>query len=291
MENKSKKFRQLLKNPGSVLLSGAHDGISSKLSERAGFHAIWASGFCISASKGIPDVGLVTMTEHLDVTKDINRCTNLPVIADVDNGYGDVINVTRMVAEYESVGIAGICMEDYHHPKRCSLVSGLKRDLVSLEEFASKVKAAKATQQNPDFLVIARTEAFVAGLGLEEALKRANAYADAGADLILIQSKDSTAGEMKAFAAGWGDRIPLVSVPTMYPTTTAAELDGMGYKVIIFANQGLRAAVLSMESVFKQIVDKQTISAVDDQISTLPNIFELVGYDRIKELESRYITS
>ena len=286
---KTTVLRKLLERPKATLLAGVHDGISSRLAERAGFNGVWSSGFCISASKGMPDVGLLTMSEHLAASIDINKCSTLPVVADVDNGYGDAINVTRVVREYESAGIAGICLEDYRHPKRCSLITGFRRNLETIAEFTAKIAVAKESQTDPDFVVIARTEALVAEQGICEALERAAAYAEAGADLVLVQSQKSTPDEIKSFAAQWNEAVPLVAVPTMYPGVTVAELYEAGYSVIILANHGFRAAVLAMAEVFERLITAQTISAVDERIAPLSEIFSLVGYDEIRELEQRFL--
>ena len=203
--------------------------------------------------------------------------------------YGDAINVTRVVKEYETAGISGICLEDYHHPKRCSLITGFRRNLESIDEFASKVRAAKETQNDPDFVVIARTEALVAERGNAEALKRAAAYAAAGADLVLVQSKESTPGQINSFAVEWDGAVPLVAIPTMYPEVTVSELYELGYAIIIFANQGFRAAVLAMGEVFRRMIETQTIASVENEICPLSEIFSLVGYEEIRRLEDRFI--
>src|SRR5438477_6750830 len=187
--NKAQSFRKLLNRPETVVLAGAHNALSAKLVEQAGFEAIWASGFEISAAWGVPDASTLTMTENLDVVKQISDAVSIPVIADGDTGYGNAINVMRTVEAYEQAGIAGISLEDNIFPKRCSFYTGVQRELVSIEEHAGKIRAAKAAQKNPDFTVIARSEALIAGLGMEAAILRAGAYAQAGAGAILVHSK------------------------------------------------------------------------------------------------------
>src|SRR6478672_11155833 len=193
--------RTLLGGPGIVLAAGAHDALSAKLAEAAGFDAIWASGFGISAVQAVPDANILTLTETLEAVRRIVDAVDIPVIADCDNGYGNAINVMRTAAEFERAGAAGICIEDNEFPKRCSFYAGVRRELVPVGEHARKIQAAPSARRNDSFLVIARTEALIAGLGMEEALRRARAYAEAGADAVLVHSKSRDFGELRAFAA------------------------------------------------------------------------------------------
>ena len=216
--------RLLLRGPGIILAAGAHDALSAKLAEQSGFDAIWASGFGLSAVQAVPDANILTLTETLEAVRRIVDAVGIPVIADCDNGYGNAINVMRTAAEFERAGAAGICIEDNEFPKRCSFYAGVRRDLVPVEEHARKVQAASAARQDADFLVIARTEALIVGLGLDEALRRARAYADAGADAVLVHSKSSNFTELKDFSRSWDRPVPLVAVPTTYPAVDAAAL-------------------------------------------------------------------
>lgn len=285
--NKTTQFRQLLAEPGPILLAGVHDGLSACLAEQAGFDAAWASGFCISTSKRIPDVGLVTMTEFLEVAAQINHATTFPVIADVDDGFGDHVNVARTVREYERSGAAGICMEDSRHPKRNSLNPRFRSRLVSAEEFAVKIRVAKAAQSDPDFVVMARTEALIADLGMDEAVRRATAYATAGADLIVVHSRAATPAAIREFGARWEVDVPLVAIPTTYGSISAGDLYECGYKVVIFANQGLRAAITAMKRTFLRLAATQTVSSVSD-LCSLEEVFALVNYDEVRRIESCY---
>src|SRR5688572_3422854 len=156
--------------PGPIVIIGAHNGISAKIGEEAGFDGLWASGFEISASYAVPDANILTMAESLSAAKMMNDAVKIPVVADCDNGFGNAINVIRCVEEYERTGIAGMCIEDNIFPKRCSFYAGVKRELPPVEEHAGKIRAAKAVQRDRDFVVIARTEALIAGWGMEEAL-------------------------------------------------------------------------------------------------------------------------
>ena len=201
---KAALLRSLLRRPGLVPMVGAHDALSARLIEAAGFPLVWSSSFAVSAAqRAMPDVNLLTMTENLETARYINDAVSIPVIADADNGYGNVVNVVRTVEEYERAGVAGICMEDNIFPKKCSLYPGMRRELLSVEEFAGKIRAAVKTRRDPDFVVIARVEALIAGWGMKEALRRAHAYADAGADMVLMHSKSKTAAEVLEFMRLW----------------------------------------------------------------------------------------
>src|SRR2546426_6862422 len=197
-----------------LLAAGAHDALSAKLAEEAGFDAIWASGFGISAVQAVPDANILTLTETLEAVRRIVDAVKIPVVADCDNGYGNAINVMRTVGEFERAGAAGVCIEDNDFPKRCSFYAGVRRDLVPADEHARKIEAATAVRRDPGFAVIARTEALIAGLGVEDALGRARAYAAAGADAVLVHSKASDFGELASFARVWDGRVPLGAVPT-----------------------------------------------------------------------------
>lgn len=286
--SKSNAFRKLLQDPGPVLLGGVYDGLSARLAERGGFDALWASGLCISSSQGIADVGLLSMKELLDTARIINRSSTLPVIADVDDGFGDIITVDRMIREYEAAGIAGICIEDNKHPKRNSLTSDMRCPLVSAEEFSAKIRVAKAASSDPNFVVIARVEALIAGLGMDEAMRRATIYAKAGADLIVMHSKDTTVDPVREFGRLWTPDVPLVAIPTTYADVTLPELYSYGYKVCIFANQGMRAAMAAMEKTFTAMVKHQSIIASDEMTCPLTDLFAISGFDEVRRLEREY---
>ncbi|MEK7797247.1 MAG: isocitrate lyase/phosphoenolpyruvate mutase family protein, partial [Nitrospirota bacterium] len=269
---------------------GAHDALSAKLIERAGFDAIWASGFGISASlKCIPDGSFLTMTEQLDATRNMVEAAGIPVIADCDTGFGNALNVMRMVQDYEKAGIAGICIEDNVFPKRCSFYAGSRRDLVSADEHAGKVRAAKSAQSSPDFLVIARTEALIAGWGRDEALKRAEAYADAGADAVLIHSKSPTFDELRAVSQQWSGRVPLVVVPTIFGAVTADELERHNFKIVIFANQVIRTAIKAMRDTLDVLKKEGRAEAVGDRMVALQEVYDLVGVTQMEEDERRFL--
>jgi phosphoenolpyruvate phosphomutase len=286
---KSSAFRKLLAAPKPVVLAGAHDALSARLIEQAGFDAVWVSSFGVSASlKSMPDANVLTMTEELEASKNANAAVKIPVIADCDNGYGNAINVIRTATEFSAAGIAGISIEDSTFPKRCSLYPG-EHALVGLEEMAGRIRAAKSAAADPDFLVIARTEALIAGLGLEEAAARADAYEKAGADALLIHSKAKSPHEVLAFAKQWKGKLPLVVVPTMFPTASVEELGQAGFKVIIFANQALRAAVSAMRSQLSILRREGRAEVLDGAIARLQDIYDLVGVPQFQAQEEAFL--
>ena len=288
--NKARILRDLLARPGLVPAVGAHDALSAKLIEAAGFPVVWSASFTVSAAqRAMPDVNLLTMTETLEAATHINRAVDVPVIADCDNGYGNAVNVVRTVEEYERAGIAGLCLEDNIFPKKCSLYPGMRRELLPIDEHAGKIRAAKRAQRDPATVIISRTEALIAGWGMGEALRRAHAYADAGADMILMHSKAQTAAEVLEFMRLWDRPTPIVVVPTLYPSVTFEELEAAGVKLVIWANQVLRGAVRGMQDTLATLAHTRRLSALDPHIVTLEEIYRHVGVEEFKEIEREFL--
>src|SRR3989338_2606302 len=239
--SKAEQLRRLLKEKPILKVMGGHNALGAKLIEKNGFDAIWASGLEISAAHGVPDANILTMTENLDAAIRINDATHLPVICDCDTGYGNAINVMHMVRKYEAADMAALVIEHKHFPKINSFVPG-RQELASIDEFAGKIKAAKAACISQDHgpLIFARIEALIAGWEMEEALKRARAYYEAGADGIVIHSKSSSPNQVLEFAEHWRKNAPndypLIAIPTTYFTVTAKDLAKAGFKIVIYAN-------------------------------------------------------
>ena len=283
-------LREQLARPGLLAAVGAHDALSARLIEDAGFDAVWAGGFGISAAqKCAPDASGLTMTEVLDVSTNLAEAVGIPVIVDGDTGFGNAINVMRTVADFEKAGIAGLCIEDNVFPKRCSFYAGVRRELVSIEEFVGKIRAAKAAQAQPDFVIIARTEALIAGWGMAEAVRRATAYAEAGADAILIHSKAPTFNELRAFASTWTALKPLVVVPTVFPDVTEQELERSGFKLVIYANQLLRAIIKTSCESLAVLREGQAASRLSDRIVPLDDVYRIVGVSRLEADERTFL--
>lgn len=277
--------RLIQEGRGPVLTAGAHDGLGAALAERAGYRAVWASGLEISASHAVPDTGLLGISDYLAAARIMNQACALPVIADCDTGFGNELNVAYTVQQYEAAGIAAICIEDKVFPKVNSF-AGHRQKLAPVDEFSHKIRVAKATQADPDFMVIARTEALIAGAGMDEALSRAHAYADAGADAILIHSKAKTHTEVEEFMASWAGRLPVVVVPTTYYDWTAQEAGRAGASIVIHANQGLRATVSAVMSAFTMMLNDGCSSGIEGHIASVKEIFELQRMDQWLELEA-----
>lgn len=269
---------------------GARDALEARLIEQAGFDFIWSSGFAISASYGVPDASIISMTQVLDATRAMTEAIDIPIVADCDTGFGNAVNVIHAVRKFEDAGAAAVCMEDKKFPKDTSLLPGGRQELVSIEEFSGKVLAAVENRKNKDLVIIARTEALIAGWGQEEALRRAHCYEEAGADCILIHSKSKQPDEILEFASRWDGKAPLVIVPTNYPTLTEANVRRMGkVKMVIYANQLLRAAVCAQETVLAEIKRAGGIHTLSNNIVPVSRIFELQGVSRMKEQERKYL--
>ena len=258
-----------------VKVGGAFDAMSAKLVENAGFDAVWAGSFAISATHALPDASILTMTEFLDATTRMVDSCKIPVIADCDTGYGGPSNVAHLVKKYESAGVSAICIEDKIFPKENSLLKDGKRDLLSEKEFVAKILAAKESKNDKNFMVIARIEALISGLGMPEALKRASAYESAGADAILIHSKEKSADEIFEFVDSWKGNVPVIAIPTTYNTVKISDLISHKIKMVIYANQTLRASHASMLKLLKEMYQVERISDVKQEMSDMEVIFQL----------------
>ena len=276
---------ELLNSKPIVKVCGAFDAMSAKLVEFYGFDAVWAGSFAISAIHNVPDASILTMTEFFAAASNMAQACEIPVIADCDTGYGDATNVRYMVKKYESAGIAGICIEDKTFTKQNSLLEGGNNQLLSEKDFAAKILAANEAKQNKAFTIIARIEALISGMGMENALKRAYAYEKAGADLILIHSKKITSEEIFEFSDSWKGSTPLVVIPTTYYSVNVEELIEHKIKMVIYANQTLRAAHFALSKLLKQMKDANNMSQVQNQMSSMDDIFKLQEMYDVKSQE------
>ena len=282
---KNEILRKKLGGNSIIKVGGAFDAMSAKLVEINGFDAVWAGGFAISATHALPDASILTMTEFLYSASNMEAACNIPIIADCDTGFGGPSNVSHMVKKYEKSGIAAICIEDKTFPKKNSFLENSKQELLSEKEFVAKIIAAKEAKENPNFMLIARTEALISGMGIKEAIKRANAYEKAGADAILIHSKQNTPDEIFEFSESWGGTLPLVVVPTSYPTVGLDELISHRIKMIIYANQTLRVTHAIISKLLKQLKNSASISDISEDMSSMKEIFQLQETYKIKKQE------
>jgi phosphoenolpyruvate phosphomutase len=282
-------FRALLAEPATTYLCEAHNALSAKIVEEAGFRAIWASGLTLSAQAGLRDHNEASWTQVLDHLEFMVDAVRVPILVDGDTGHGNFNNFRRLVRKLEQRRIAAVCIEDKCFPKTNSFLHGTRQPLASIDEFSGKLKAGKDAQQDPDFTIIARTEAFIAGWGLDEALRRAEAYHAAGADGILIHSARSTPDEVLAFKAAWGNRCPVVIVPTKYYATPTAVFEDAGFSLVIWANQILRASIRAMRETAQRIHADSSLIAVEDDIVPIGEVFRLQGEDELTAEEGRYL--
>src|SRR5581483_11615990 len=285
------KLRQMLSSDQLEFLLEAHNGLSARIVREAGFGGIWASGLSISAQLGVRDNNEASWTQVVDVLEFMADASDLPILLDGDTGYGNFNNMRRLVRKLEQRGIAGVCIEDKQFPKTNSFLNGERQPLADIAEFAGKIAAGKDTQTDPDFSIVARVEALIAGWGMDEALRRAEAYRRAGADAILIHSKLSKPDEIVAFTREWAAPSPLVIVPTRYYSTPTEVFRKAGISMVIWANHLVRAATAAMQSVAKEIFSSQTLVNVEDRIVPVNEIFRLQDADEYSAAERLYLSA
>jgi phosphoenolpyruvate phosphomutase len=267
----------------------AHNGLSAKIVEEAGFNGIWASGLSISAAMGVRDNNEASWTQVLDVLEFMSDATSIPILLDGDTGYGNFNNARRLVKKLEQRGIAGVCIEDKQFPKMNSFINGKLQPMADIEEFSGKIKAMKDTQSDDDFVVVARVEAFITGRGLDEALKRAEAYRKAGADAILMHSKRSDIIEIEAFMKEWAGRLPVVIVPTKYYMTPTAKFRELGVSLVIWANHNLRTSIEAMKQISRRIYQEESLVHIEKDVATLEEVFRLQGAEELEAAEQQYL--
>jgi len=230
------------------------------------------------------------MSTHLEMMRAVAATVSIPLIADIDTGFGNAVNVSYIVPQYEAAGASAIVMEDKTFPKDTSLRAEGRQELVRIEEFQGKVAAAVEARTDKDFVVVARVEALIAGQGQEEAIRRSQAYVEAGADAILIHSKQKTPDEILSFIQAWSGKVPLVLVPTAYPQLTEADIAALGkVGIVIYGNHAIRAAAGAMRKVFEQIRRDGGIANVDKEIPAVADIIGLQGDKYMRELEARFL--
>jgi phosphoenolpyruvate phosphomutase len=289
MEKKTTKLKRMLASPSLEFLMEAHNGLSAKIVEEAGFAGIWGSGLSISSALGVRDSNEASWTQVVEVVEFMSDATGIPILLDADTGYGNFNNVRRLVRKLEKLDVAGICIEDKLFPKSNSLLEGAPHPLVDPAEFVGKIKAAKDTQQDPDFCVVARTEALIAGRGLGEALYRASLYHDAGADGILVHSKASLPDQVLDFASEWKRPCPIIIVPTAYCTTPTSCFEEAGVAMVIWANHIMRAALRAMQEAAARIYREQSVAFVEEQIAPLKEVFRLQNMAELQRAEHTYM--
>ncbi|KND37244.1 isocitrate lyase/phosphoenolpyruvate mutase family protein [Streptomyces acidiscabies] len=281
-----RSFRSVLEGRADdvVRIAGAHDALGALLAEEAGFQAVWSSSLEVSAARGLPDASLLGMDEYLRAAAQMQSVLGIPVVVDCDTGYGGRMNVAHMVHEFEAAGLTAVCMEDKVFPKINSFAGG-DQALVDADEFAHRIEIAKNAQSTAEMVVIARTEAMICGLGVDAALKRCMAYADSGADAVLVHSKSSNRKEVSEFLDKWDAHCPVVIVPTTYPDWHVADIREAGVAAVIYANHGLRATVSALRATFRSVYDHGHTLAVEERIASVQDVFALQRLDTWRALE------
>ena len=288
--SKATRLCALLRAPALSFIMEAHNGLSAKIVEEAGFEGIWASGLSMSAALGVRDNNEASWTQVLEMLEFMADATTVPILVDGDTGYGNFNNVRRLVQKLCQRGIAGVCIEDKLFPKTNSFI-GENQPLADVDEFCGRIKAGKDSQSDDDFQIVARVEALIAGWGMEEALRRAEAYHGAGADAVLIHSKKATADEITGFCEAWEGRAPVVIVPTMYHRTPTQTFRDAGVSMVIWANHNMRAAVSAMRQVSKAVRESESLVEVEDKITPVREVFALTGQAELAAAEARYLAA
>jgi len=278
------RFREALKAP-PLVIPGVFNALSARLAERTGFRAVYQSGAALSAGLALPDVGLVTQTEFAEQGRYLAHAVSIPVISDADTGFGEALAVERTVSLFESAGSAGLHLEDQHLPKRCGHLSG--KSLVSRDEMVSKLKAAVAARRDPSFVIIARTDARAVE-GIDSAIERAQAYVEAGADMIFPEALE-TPEEFGRFARAI--HVPLIANMTEFgksPLLSAQELANLGYAAVLFPVTTLRVAMKAVEAALGQLVREGTQKGLLDRMQTRAELYDLLDYSGFEERDRSY---
>jgi phosphoenolpyruvate phosphomutase len=285
------KLRNLLDGERASVLLGAHSAISAKIAEEAGADGLWISSFEVHTLARLPDADILGTEDVVEVISKISDRVSSPILVDGNAGGGNAINTIRLVREFEKAGAGGICIEDNPYPKRCSFYGGMQEELERESTFCGKILAAVEKRLDPDFVVVARTEALIKGFGLGVALERAKAYVGAGADAILIHLTQADYEPVLEFADRWyrTESAPLVCVPTAYRTVTYEQLNDAGFKLIVFSHYGVRSVVKALQSTYGAIMRNRCLADADEQVADMDEIFRLIYLDELKENEARYV--
>ncbi|NHM28635.1 isocitrate lyase/PEP mutase family protein [Desulfofundulus sp. TPOSR] len=285
---KTTRLRQLINAPEILIMPGVYDCLSARIAEMVGFEAVQVTGFGLSAAcLGAPDYGLLTMSEMLDQTRRIVKAVDIPVMADGDTGFGNPLNVYRMVRELEEMGAAGVNIEDQVFPKRCGHMTG--KQVVPLEEAVARIRAAVHARKDPDFIINARTDA-IAVLGVEEAVRRGNAYAEAGADLIFVEAP-RTVEEIEYVVKNIKAPVSINMLEDgRTPLISARELEAMGVARVSAPLTPLFAAASAMEKALRILKEKGTTRFDRDLFTTFPHFSEITRLERYRDLESELLT-
>ena len=280
-------LKKILEEEKTLLVPGAYDAFSAKILKQAGFKVIYMTGSGVTASTtGMPDVGLLTMTEMVNQARNIVNATDLPLICDADHGYGNPINVIRTVREYEQAGVAGIHIEDQVAPKKCGHFEG--KEIIPAEEMVNKIKAAIYAREDPAFLLIARTDAR-ATAGLDEAMRRARLYARAGADMIFLEAPQS-ASELKTISRELAGVSLLVNMVEggKTPTLPFEDFEEMGFKIVLYPTSSIRAVAKTLQEYAAHLYAHKNTKDFEGRLVSFEGRNQITGLSLIRELEEKF---
>ena len=285
----STRLRTMLAEPEIVVLPGAYDALTARHAERAGFSAVFTTGFGFAATVlGVPDYGLLTMSETMDRVRHIVRTLTVPLVADMDTGYGNPLNVVRTVRECVALGVAGIILEDQEWPKKCGHFEGKR--VIPAEEQAAKLRAAADARDGDDLVIIGRTDARQP-LGLDEAIRRGKMYRDAGADVVFVEAPRSV-DELRDVARAIPDAPLFANMIEggKTPLLSSAELRDLGYKMVVYPLSALFAAAKAVEETYRVLFEEKTTASRQDALVSFAEFEEIIGVPEWQELERRYLS-
>lgn len=292
MKTKMKKttiFRNLIHDAEILQMPCCHDGLSARVLEQAGFKAIGAAGYGLSGSLlGMPDISVLLGSEMITQYRNIGAAVDIPVFVDIDTGFGDVNNVIRTVRDCERAGVAGLFIEDQTYPKRCGHMAG--KSVISVEEYLPKLKAALWAREDPDFVIMARTDAY-AVYGIDEAVRRAQIYAQTGADMLFVEAVQ-TAADMKkvnqALAASQTPSMANMIEGGKGPLLSAKELQDLGYSVVAYPCGSAFVAVKALQGWARHLKEQGSTADYLDHMLTFDEYFEFIGARAIREREKQF---
>lgn len=281
--NKTKKLREMLNEPGIIVVPGVYDALAAKIAEKAGHQAILAGGYAVVASLlGQPDMGIITLNEMADTVHRMSMVVNIPIIADIDTGFGEILNVIRTIKELESAGASAVQMEDQVFPKRAGLTLG--REVIPTEQMIKKLHAAVDAKKDPDFVIIARTDA----QPINEAIKRSNAYYEAGADILFIEDIHSEEEMLRVNKEVQGPALSVMVEGSGYPFLPAKKLEELGFKMVYYCNSSIFAATKAVYKAMKKLKELGTTEDIMDEMMQFKEFNELIGFNEFTEIEKKY---
>ena len=281
-------IKDLLLSNNTEFIIEAHDGLSAIIAERSGFSGLWASGFAISAACGLRDCNELSWSQLLNVVSYMTNAVTIPVLIDADTGFGNYNNFRKFVINAEKIGASGACIEDKVFPKNNSFDNTGSQNLASISEFVGKIRAAKDSVHS-NFSIVARTEGYISGLDTDQVIERASAYAEAGADAIVVHSRQSTDIEIKSFMKKWTSNTPIVVIPTSYYNTSIEEFRQLNISMVILANYNIRAASYYMKKISEALSRHDDMEKIVKGVSSMQEIFELVDLNELKDANMRYL--